>query len=140
MAITLKLFSRLQDFRINNEPVLTPVPDEDPSTFPSTQPYTSAPATHPRDGPNWTQPPGPTDEKSREFWQSSGQQILRESLEKKMNTKVAKNLIILVPDGMSIPTQMATRMFKGGEEEVLSFEKFPFVGLAKVRKFFIRKI
>lgn len=57
-----------------------------------------------------------------------------------MNTKVAKNLIILVPDGMSIPTQMATRMFKGGEEEVLSFEKFPFVGLAKVRKFFIRKI
>lgn len=50
-----------------------------------------------------------------------------------MNTKVAKNLIILVADGMSLPSQMATRMYKGGEEKVLSFEKFPYVGLSKVR-------
>lgn len=122
------------DPRFYDEPVLTPVPNE--QTFSA---YTSPNPnpTHPRDNPDWTQPPGPTDEKSREFWQSSGQQILKETLERKLNKKVAKNLIILVADGMSIPTQMATRMYKGGEQEVLSFEKFPSVGLSKVRKFSI---
>lgn len=47
--------------------------------------------------------------------------------------KRAKNLIIFVADGMSIPTQTAARMYMGGEEKVLSFEKFPSVGLSKVR-------
>ena len=94
---------------------------------------TPPPPTHPRDSPDWTQPPGPIEEKSREFWQLSGQQILRETLQREVNKKVAKNLIILVADGMSIPTQMATRMFMGGEEKVLSFEKFPYVGLSKVK-------
>lgn len=74
------------------------------------------------------------DEGSREFWQTSGQQILKETLGRKEMRRVAKNLIILVADGMSIPTQMATRMYMGGEEKVLSFEKFPHVGLAKVRR------
>jgi hypothetical protein len=85
--------------------------------------------------PHWPQPPEPTDEKSREFWQYTGQRMLKEALDKKVNTKVAKNLIILVADGMSIPTQMATRVYKGGKEEVLSFEKFPYVGLSKVSSF-----
>lgn len=77
-------------------------------------------------------PIGPPDENSREFWRSSGQAILQEALTKKMNQNVAKNLIILVADGMSIPTQTAARMYMGGEEKVLSFEEFPYVGLAKV--------
>lgn len=51
-----------------------------------------------------------------------------------MNTNKAKNLIIFVADGMSISTQTATRMFLGGEEKVLSFENFPYVGLSKVKK------
>lgn len=121
------------DLKYNNEPVLTPVPNE---RLPASPTYTSSPfpdTTHPLDSTEWNLPSGPTDEKSREFWQSSGQQILRETLQKKVNKKVAKNLIILVADGMSIPTQMATRVYKGGEEEVLSFEKFPYVGLSKVR-------
>lgn len=105
-------------------------PDDNPPPNPT---ITPPPPTHPRDSPDWIQPPGPADEKSREFWQLSGQQILHETLKREMNKKVAKNLIILVADGMSIPTQMATRMFMGGEEKVLSFEKFPYVGLSKVR-------
>lgn len=119
------------DPRFNDKPVSTPVPND--GTFSA---YTSPnpDPTHPRDNPEWTQPPGPSDEKSREFWQFSGQQILRETLDRKQSKKVAKNLIILVADGMSIPTQMATRMYKGGEQEVLSFEKFPSVGLSKVKK------
>lgn len=94
-----------------------------------------APPTSPKNhhSPVWTQPEGPGNEKSQAFWQSSGQQILRETLKKETNKNVAKNLIILVADGMSIPTQMATRMYMGGEEKVLSFEQFPYVGLSKVR-------
>lgn len=80
----------------------------------------------------WTRPP--VGKKSREFWQSSGQEILREHLLRQLNKNVAKNLIILVAAGMSIPTQMATRVYLGGEDKVLSFEKFPYVGLSKVRR------
>ena len=49
---------------------------------------------------------------------------------------MAKNLIIFVGDGMSIATQMAARMYMGGEEQELSFEKFPYVGISKVRIYF----
>lgn len=110
--------------------------NEIPTTYESSKTiptFTSPGPTHPRDNPGWTQPPGPHDEKSRKFWESSGQQILKETLNRKMNNKVAKNLIIFVADGMSLPTQMATRMYMRGEEKVLSFETFPYVGLSKVR-------
>lgn len=131
LAQTANNLETSTDSRDSNLPILTPVPNEQIPIY--TSPFPDSTLTHPRDSPEWTQPTGPTDEKSREFWQSSGQQILKETLQKEMNKKVAKNLIILVADGMSIPTQMATRMYKGGEEEVLSFEKFPYVGLSKVR-------
>lgn len=35
-------------------------------------------------------------------------------------------------DGMSFPTIAATRMYMGGEEMELSFEKFPYTGFSKV--------
>lgn len=44
----------------------------------------------------------------------------------------AKNLIIFLGDGLSIPTIAATRMYMGGEEKQLYFEKFPHTGLSKV--------
>ncbi|CAH1108440.1 unnamed protein product [Psylliodes chrysocephalus] len=44
---------------------------------------------------------------------------------------VAKNVILFLGDGMSIPTVAATRMYIGGEEELLSFDKFPYTGLSK---------
>ncbi|SMF17938.1 alkaline phosphatase [Alteromonadaceae bacterium Bs31] len=49
----------------------------------------------------------------------------------------AKNIILFVGDGMGISTVTAARIFEGqlkgmmGEENVLSFGKFPFSGLAK---------
>jgi alkaline phosphatase len=86
---------------------------------------------YPEENPFWSQT---TNENNRKYWQMTGQQTLREHLARKLNENKAKNLIILVADGMSIPTQMATRVFMGGEEKVLSFERFPYVGLAKVKK------
>ena len=109
-------------------------PLEDKPKHLNTPSFTSPRPTLPRDDLDWMQPPGPLDENSREFWQNSGQYILKETLEKHMNKKVAKNLIIFIADGMSIPTQMATRMYMGGEEKVLSFETFPYVGLSKVKR------
>lgn len=117
-----------------NEPIITPDPT-------SVDPIKASPTDTPRDDnfewdefPLEEESPVPLNEKSREFWKNSGQEILRETLARKTNTNVAKNLIILVAAGMSIPTQTATRMYLGGEERVLSFEKFPYVGLSKVRR------
>lgn len=51
---------------------------------------------------------------------------------------MAKNVIFFLGDGLSISTLAATRLYVGqqnrmpGEETVLSFEEFPYVGLAKV--------
>ncbi len=51
---------------------------------------------------------------------------------------IAKNVILFVGDGMGISTVTATRIFDGqskglqGEENVLSFEKFPNVAMVKV--------
>lgn len=66
------------------------------------------------------------------------QDTLRKNLIKKMNTNEAKNVILFLGDGMSIPTITASRIYKGqlngksGEDDFLSFEEFPFLGLAKV--------
>lgn len=45
----------------------------------------------------------------------------------------AKNVILFLGDGMSIPTIAATRVYLGGEEMSLSFEQFPYAGLSKVK-------
>ncbi|XP_052892032.1 alkaline phosphatase-like [Anopheles moucheti] len=88
--------------------------------------------THPMDNPDWVPPTGPTREKDREYWQASGQDRLRRQLEhSERNLNVAKNVIIFLGDGLSIPTLAATRMYMGGEELELSFETFPHTGLAK---------
>ncbi|KAJ8936805.1 hypothetical protein NQ318_003050, partial [Aromia moschata] len=44
---------------------------------------------------------------------------------------VAKNVILFLGDGMSIPTLTATRVYYGGEEKELSFEKLPYLALSK---------
>ena len=61
-----------------------------------------------------------------------------------INTNVAKNVIIFVGDGMSLPTVTAGRIYRAqqearsagkevnGEESLLAFEKFPHAGLSKV--------
>lgn len=76
-----------------------------------------------------------------EFWQNSARNYLRKVLA--MNPAstdigIARNVILFIGDGMGMSTITAARMFKGqlqgraGEEEQLSFDMFPNVGLAKV--------
>lgn len=63
---------------------------------------------------------------------------LRNKLELMPNTKIARNVILFIGDGMSIPTLAATRSYLGqkfglvGEDIKLSFEEFPYTGLSKV--------
>ena len=55
----------------------------------------------------------------------------------KPNTKTAKNAILFLGDGMGITTITAARILDGqmkgqtGEENVLSWEEFPWAALAK---------
>lgn len=71
---------------------------------------------------------------SSEFWKVKGQAILEELLSRKDNMNHAKNVILFLGDGMSFPTVAATRAYMGGEEENLSFEKFPYTGFSKVTR------
>lgn len=56
------------------------------------------------------------------------QQILKTS---NVNENIAKNAILFLGDGMSVPTLAATRVYIGGEEKFLSFEEFPYVAMSK---------
>lgn len=79
-----------------------------------------------------------TDEKESEYWRQVSRNILKQHLAKQYLNGTAKNIIFFLGDGMSIPTITAARIYAGqlngqsGEEAKLSFEKFPFTGLAKV--------
>lgn len=61
-----------------------------------------------------------------------GQSILKDLLSRKQNNNHAKNVIMFLGDGLSFPTVAATRVYAGGEEMDLSFEKFPHAGFSKV--------
>ena len=56
------------------------------------------------------------------------------------NTKIAKNIVIFIGDGMSIPTLAASRIFKAQqsnssnpESELLTFETLAHFGHSKVK-------
>lgn len=66
-----------------------------------------------------------------EFWNEKAQKILEDQLKIVVNTKKAKNIILFIGDGLSIATTSATRMYLGGEEKKLSYENFPYIGLAR---------
>lgn len=79
-------------------------------------------------------------DKTNPWFQSSIKQLEQKRLaaEKIQNQLgAAKNIILFVGDGMSLTTVTASRIFDGqrkgllGEENNLSFDKFPFSGLAK---------
>lgn len=75
----------------------------------------------------------PIIERDGDYWNNNAQDILRRQLQKNtLNKNVAKNIILFLGDGMSIPTLTATRIYMGGEDKELPFEKFPFSGLSKV--------
>lgn len=80
---------------------------------------------------NFIPPSGPVEEKSAQFWINQGQSLLHKKLNSQQNLNKAKNLVIFIGDGMGISTQMATRSYVSDENSELSFEKFPYSGLAK---------
>ncbi|KAK7863910.1 hypothetical protein R5R35_014478 [Gryllus longicercus] len=79
----------------------------------------------------------PEEEKDAAFWRAGAQQRLRDARQRQPNTRRAKNLIMFLGDGMSIPTLAAARTYQGqlqgqpGEESQLFFETFPYAGLSK---------
>lgn len=64
-------------------------------------------------------------------WFDSGMKELKVALGVKENKRRAKNVILFVGDGMGQSTVTATRIHKVGEEGLLSWEKFPHIGLLK---------
>ncbi|CAG9824655.1 unnamed protein product [Phaedon cochleariae] len=67
----------------------------------------------------------------KDYWINHATMTIQEKLSRKLNRNTAKNVILFLGDGMSIPTVAATRVYIGGEEKELTFEKFPFTGLSK---------
>jgi len=74
---------------------------------------------------------------NKQYWMEMGKKELEEALHVEPNKKLAKNIILVVGDGMSLSTVTAARIMKGqnqgldGVSSKLSWEKFPHVGLAK---------
>ncbi|XP_025906849.1 alkaline phosphatase, tissue-nonspecific isozyme [Nothoprocta perdicaria] len=80
----------------------------------------------------------PEHEKDPEYWRQQAQAALRDALRlQRLNTNVAKNLILFLGDGMGVSTVTAARILKGqlqhgqGEESQLEMDKFPYVALSK---------
>jgi alkaline phosphatase len=73
-----------------------------------------------------------------QFWTETAQKLLNAKADSKPLTGRAKNVIMFLGDGLSVPTLAATRAYIGqsqgktGEEVVLSFEEFPYTGVSKV--------
>jgi alkaline phosphatase len=72
-----------------------------------------------------------------EEWFAAGQRAVQEAKKLTQLNTTAKNVILFVGDGMGISTVTAARILEGqlrgesGEENRLSFEKFPYVALSK---------
>ncbi|KAG8181657.1 hypothetical protein JTE90_017015 [Oedothorax gibbosus] len=73
----------------------------------------------------------------RETYNEKAQTLLQSVLSRRDNHNVAKNVILIVGDGMSLPTVAAARVLKGqrsgrsGIGEEMLYETFPDVGLAR---------
>ncbi len=70
-------------------------------------------------------------------WFTDGTAVVEQHAGAAKPATVAKNVILFVGDGMGISTLTAARIYQGqqagqsGEENYLSFERFPYTGLAK---------
>ena len=79
----------------------------------------------------------PDEERHAAHWEKEGQKNLHASLRMRNINTVAKNVIFFLGDGMGITTVTAMRILKGqknkkgGEDELLVFDQFPFVSLSK---------
>lgn len=70
-------------------------------------------------------------------WQAMGKAAIEERVNRHVNKNKAKNVILFIGDGMGISTLTAARILEGqmrghsGEENALSFERFPYTALIK---------
>ncbi|HAD09479.1 MAG TPA: alkaline phosphatase, partial [Porticoccaceae bacterium] len=77
------------------------------------------------------------DTKTAEEWYQEGANAVIEAKKRPTKLGKAKNIILFVGDGMGVSTVTAARILEGqlqggdGEENLLSFEKFPYTALAK---------
>ncbi|MBW2712669.1 MAG: alkaline phosphatase [Deltaproteobacteria bacterium] len=76
-------------------------------------------------------------EKSSADWMRAGREAAQHAARKEPLSTPAKNIILFIGDGMGISTVTATRILEGqlrgesGEENILSFETFPYTALIK---------
>jgi len=76
---------------------------------------------------------------TRDYWLNEGDNELQSSLQNfaRLKRDYAKNIIVMIGDGMSLGTAVAGRIKSGqdlgdsGEEYMTSLDTMPFVGLAK---------
>ncbi len=74
---------------------------------------------------------------SAQQWYRDGDRVARAAAALPPRTNKAKNVILFIGDGMGISTVSAARILEGqrkgrsGEENALTFERFPYVSLAK---------
>ena len=72
---------------------------------------------------------------SASYWLQSGADELNEALGLRENKKLAKNIVLVIGDGMSLSTNTGGRIYKGqrdgkdGASAALTWDKFPYVGL-----------
>ena len=75
----------------------------------------------------------------RTIWWQTTQDELQRALKVRPNVGVAKNVILFMGDGMGLSNIMASRVYQAQTRDksfldaLLSFEKFPYVGLSRVR-------
>ena len=73
----------------------------------------------------------------RSIWYKDADSKMREVMAKAPNVNKAKNVILMVADGNGVTSVFATRLFEGqmmgksGEGHDLSYEKYPYLSLAK---------
>ncbi|XP_025413941.1 membrane-bound alkaline phosphatase-like [Sipha flava] len=76
-------------------------------------------------------------ETESKFWLENGNRMLDMRFKMQLQTNTARNMIMFLGDGMSLTTLTAARIYQGqlrngsGENERLSFERFPFTGISK---------
>lgn len=83
----------------------------------------------------------PEEEKNAQFWYDLAHEEIAKRLRlPQPDNRKAKNVIMFLGDGMSLTTVAAARILQGqlkgntGEEDALSFEKFPYTGLSRVSR------
>ncbi|XP_023325866.1 alkaline phosphatase, partial [Eurytemora carolleeae] len=74
---------------------------------------------------------------NKKYWLDVGRSELEKALQLSKNEGLARNIILVVGDGMSLSTISAARVYKGqqegrdGSSSMLSWEHFPHLGLSK---------